>query len=46
MTNILLHIVQYGVVRFPMGLEESNEVVSTTYALKDMAKKRLCQGER
>lgn len=27
-------IIQYGVVRFPMGLEDSSELVYTTYALK------------
>lgn len=28
------HIVQYGVIRYPMGLEESESLVYTTYALK------------
>lgn len=32
--DIYPHIVQYGVVRFPMGLEESNYLVYTAYALK------------
>ena len=31
--DIFPHIVQYGVVRFPMGLDDSDELVYTTYAL-------------
>jgi len=32
--DILPLIIQYGVVRFPMGLEDSSELVYTTFALK------------
>lgn len=32
--DIYPNIVQYGVVRFPMGLEGSNTIIYTTYALK------------
>lgn len=28
------NIVQYGVIRYPMGLEDSNDIIYTTYALK------------
>jgi len=31
--DIFPHVVQYGVIRFPMGLEDSDEMVFTTYAL-------------
>lgn len=32
--DIFPNIVQYGVVRFPMGLEDSNMLIYTTYALE------------
>jgi len=33
--DIFPHIVQYGVVRFPLGLDNSNKIIYTTYALVD-----------